>query len=96
MSDNGPLCTDCLLMRDLCECPRCKTCDVLEDYCTCVRTEPRCVECGLRISSFYDGDSVCTCSPCVRSGCEGCDMCEPLDHDDNSDDLTDKEEPQWE
>lgn len=35
MSDDGPLCPDCLLTRERCECPRCRTCDELEDYCRC-------------------------------------------------------------
>ncbi len=69
MSDDGPLCADCLLTRERCECERCRKCDALVDYCKC--------------------DETCDCNT-------GCDRCEPYDCDDDSDDLTDKEDRTWE
>lgn len=35
MSNDGPLCPDCLRASHVCECPRCNKCGELEDYCKC-------------------------------------------------------------
>jgi hypothetical protein len=90
--ETDALCADCLKLRAECLCERCATCDALSDYCECNAPHvcPGCYDVNGERCAEHCPDAAIADALAERYDCD------PIDFDDDSDDLTDKEDPSWE